>query len=155
VAVDFHLMKWIPINEGVRRPNRSPRIHSSPSPIYPTSGGLERRGGVHFSERKSPLRPASAVWRKEGGRREAVSHVVKRSGDTLLPSHWKCGRLCFDRRVFVCVRACYSHKSKSIKPNRMKFCGIIGYYPGTIWLDFGIDRVKGQCHEKVKIFFLP
>jgi len=34
--------------------------------------------------------------------------------------------------------------------NRMKFGGMIGYYPGTIWLDFGIDRVNG--HEKVKIF---
>jgi len=56
-----------------------------------------------------------------------------------------------------CMRACYSHKSKSIKPNRMKFGGMIGYYPGTIWLDFGIDRVKGQCqgHDKVNIFFLP
>jgi len=32
---------------------------------------------------------------------------------------------------------------------------MIGYYPGTIWLDFGIDRVKGQGHEKVNIFFLP
>jgi len=31
----------------------------------------------------------------------------------------------------------------------MKFGGMIGYYPGTIWLDFGIDRVKGQGHEKV------
>jgi len=39
----------------------------------------------------------------------------------------------------------------------MKFGGMIGYYPGTIWLDFGIDRVKcqGQGHEKVNIFFLP
>jgi len=39
----------------------------------------------------------------------------------------------------------------------MTFGGMIGYYPGTIWLDFGIDRVKGhdQGHEKVKIFFLP
>jgi len=36
----------------------------------------------------------------------------------------------------------------------MKF-GVNDYYPGTIWLDFGIDRVKGQGHEKVKIFFLP
>jgi len=35
----------------------------------------------------------------------------------------------------------------------MIFGGMIGYYPGTIWLDFGIARVKGQ--EKVKIFFLP
>jgi len=36
----------------------------------------------------------------------------------------------------------------------MKFGGMIGYYPGTIWLDFGIDRVKGQGqgHEKVQIF---
>jgi len=33
----------------------------------------------------------------------------------------------------------------------MKFGGMIGYYPGTIWLDFGIDRVKGQGHEKVNI----
>jgi len=33
----------------------------------------------------------------------------------------------------------------------MKFSGMIGYYPGAIWLDFGIDRVKcqGQGHEKV------
>jgi len=37
----------------------------------------------------------------------------------------------------------------------MKFGGMIGYYPATIWLDFGIDRVKGQGqgHEKVRIFF--
>jgi len=35
----------------------------------------------------------------------------------------------------------------------MTFRGMIGYYLGTIWLDFGIDRVKGQGqgHEKVKI----
>jgi len=37
----------------------------------------------------------------------------------------------------------------------MKFGGMIGYYPATIWLDFGINRVKGQGQEKVKIFFLP
>jgi len=37
----------------------------------------------------------------------------------------------------------------------MKFGGMIDYYPGTILLDFGINRVKGQGHEKVKIFFLP
>jgi len=39
----------------------------------------------------------------------------------------------------------------------MKFGGMIGYYPGTIWLDFGIDQVKGQGqgHEKVKTFLLP
>jgi len=37
----------------------------------------------------------------------------------------------------------------------MQFAGMIGYYPGIIWLDFGIDRVKGQGHEKVQIFFLP
>jgi len=36
----------------------------------------------------------------------------------------------------------------------MKFGGMICYYPGTIWLDFGIDQVKGQGHEKFKIFFL-
>jgi len=31
---------------------------------------------------------------------------------------------------------------------------MIGYYPGTIWLDFAIDWVKGQGqgHEKVNIF---
>jgi len=34
--------------------------------------------------------------------------------------------------LYACVRACYSHKSKSIKPNRMKFGGMIGCYPGTI-----------------------
>jgi len=34
----------------------------------------------------------------------------------------------------------------------MKLGGMIGYYPGAIWLDFGINRVKGQGHEKVKIF---
>jgi len=41
--------------------------------------------------------------------------------------------------------------------NRIAFGWMIGYYPGTIWLDFGINRVKGQGqgHGKVKIFFLP
>jgi len=35
----------------------------------------------------------------------------------------------------------------------MQFGGMIGYYPGTIWLDFRINRVKGQGqgHEKVNI----
>jgi len=42
-----------------------------------------------------------------------------------------------------------------MKLNRMKFGGMIGYYPGTICLDFGINRVKGQGQGKVKIFFLP
>jgi len=37
----------------------------------------------------------------------------------------------------------------------MKFVEMIGYYPGTIWLDFGNDRVKGQGHERVKIFLNP
>jgi len=37
----------------------------------------------------------------------------------------------------------------------MKSGGMIAYYPGTIWLNFGINRVKGQGHEKVKFFFLP
>jgi len=46
--------------------------------------------------------------------------------------------------LFIYLYACYSHNTKRIKPNRMKFGGMIGYYPGTIWLDFGIDRVKGQ-----------
>jgi len=62
----------------------------------------------------------------------------------------ECGRLCFDRCVFIYLCGFYSHNSKSIKPNRMQFGGMIGYYPGTIWLDFGIGRVKGQGHEKVK-----
>jgi len=57
--------------------------------------------------------------------------------------------------LFIYLYACYSHNSKSIKPNHMKFGGMIGYYLGSIWLDFGIDRVKGQVHEKVNIFFLP
>jgi len=42
----------------------------------------------------------------------------------------------FDRRVFIYLfiylYACYSHNTKSIKPNRMKFGGMIGYYPGTM-----------------------
>jgi len=57
--------------------------------------------------------------------------------------------------LFIYLYACYSHNSKSITPNRIKFGGMIGYYPGTIWLDFGIDRIKSQGHEKVTIFFLP
>jgi len=57
--------------------------------------------------------------------------------------------------LFIYLYACYSHKSKNIKPNRMKFGGMIGYYPGTIRLHFGIDRVKGHCqgHEKVNLLF--
>jgi len=34
--------------------------------------------------------------------------------------------------LFIYLYACYSHNSKSIKPNRMKFGGMIGYYPGII-----------------------
>jgi len=34
--------------------------------------------------------------------------------------------------LFIYLYACYSHNSKSIKPNRMKFGGMISYYPGTI-----------------------
>jgi len=56
--------------------------------------------------------------------------------------------------IAIYLYACYSHNSKSIKPNHMTFGGMIGYYPGTILLDFGIDRGKGQGHEKVNIFFL-
>jgi len=56
-------------------------------------------------------------------------------------------------------RSGQSHEKVKIFLNRMKFGGMIGYYPGTIWLDVGINRVKGQGqgqdHEKVKIFFLP
>jgi len=47
--------------------------------------------------------------------------------------------------IYLC--ACYSHNTKNIKPNRMKFGGMIGYYPGTICLNFGINRVK----VKVKV----
>jgi len=43
---------------------------------------------------------------------------------------------CFDRHVFIYLfiylYACYSHNKKSLKPNLMKFGGMIGYYPGTI-----------------------
>jgi len=34
--------------------------------------------------------------------------------------------------LFIYLSVCSSHNSKSIKPNRMKFGGMIGYYPGTI-----------------------
>jgi len=34
--------------------------------------------------------------------------------------------------LLIYLYACYSHNSKSIKPNRMTFGGMIGYYPGTI-----------------------
>ena len=46
--------------------------------------------------------------------------------------------------LWICVFVCYSQNSKSIELNRSKFGGMIGYYPRTIWLDFGSDRVKGQ-----------
>jgi len=34
--------------------------------------------------------------------------------------------------LFIYLYACYSHNSKSIERNRMKFGGMIGYYPVTI-----------------------
>jgi len=52
--------------------------------------------------------------------------------------------------LFVC-----SQNSKSIEPNQMKFGGMIGYYPGTSWLDFGINRVKGQGQGQGQTLFLP
>jgi len=41
-------------------------------------------------------------------------------------------KVLIDVYLYACVRVCYSRKSKSIKRNRMKFGGMIGYYPGTI-----------------------
>jgi len=54
--------------------------------------------------------------------------------------------------LFIYLYACYSHNSKSIKQNRMTFGGMIGYYPGTIWLDFGV-KGQGQGHKKVNLLF--
>jgi len=34
--------------------------------------------------------------------------------------------------LFIYLHVCYSRNKKSCKPNRMKFGGMIGYYPGTI-----------------------
>jgi len=34
--------------------------------------------------------------------------------------------------LFIYLYACNSYNKKSFKPNRMKFGGMIGYYPGTI-----------------------
>jgi len=34
--------------------------------------------------------------------------------------------------LFIYLYAYYSRHKKSCKPNRMKFGGMIGYYPGTI-----------------------
>jgi len=34
--------------------------------------------------------------------------------------------------IAVYLYACVRVKTKSMKPNRMKFGGMIGYYPGTI-----------------------
>jgi len=34
--------------------------------------------------------------------------------------------------LFIYLYVWYSHNLKSIKPNRMTFGGMIGYYPGTI-----------------------
>jgi len=61
----------------------------------------------------------------------------------LLPSHWKCGRLLFWSPciyLFICMRVIRITK----KVLNRKFGGMVGYYPGTIWFDFGIDWVKGQ-----------
>jgi len=34
--------------------------------------------------------------------------------------------------LFIYLYVCYSHNLKSISTNRMKYGGMIGYYPGTI-----------------------
>jgi len=34
--------------------------------------------------------------------------------------------------LFIYLYACYSHNKNSFKSNRMKFGGMIGYYPGSI-----------------------
>jgi len=54
--------------------------------------------------------------------------------------------------LYTCVRAIRISK-KVLNGIAWNFDYWIGYYPGTIRLDFGIDRVKGQGqdHEKVKL----
>jgi len=34
--------------------------------------------------------------------------------------------------LFIYLYACYSRNKKSFKPNRMKFGGMVGFYPGTM-----------------------
>jgi len=45
--------------------------------------------------------------------------------------------------LFICMRFIRITK-------KVTFGGMIGYYPGTIWLDFGIDRVKVKVMERSK-----
>ena len=42
------------------------------------------------------------------------------------------------------MSVCYRLSSKTIRPNCMKFSGMICHHPRTSRLDFGIDQVKGQ-----------
>jgi len=46
--------------------------------------------------------------------------------------------------LFIYLYACYSHNTKYKTESHEIW-----------WDDFGINRVKGQGHEKVNIFFLP
>jgi len=42
--------------------------------------------------------PVSQIWPKPQPQRPGETHLLN---SDFLPSHWKCGRLCFDRRVFI------------------------------------------------------
>ena len=56
----------------------------------------------------------------------------------LLPSHSAEGYvlmsvyLFVNMSLFVCLFVCYSHNSKGIAPNHIKFGGMIGQYPRNI-----------------------
>jgi len=50
----------------------------------------------------------------------------------LLPLHSVEGYVVIAVYLFIYLYVYYSHYSKSMKPNRMKLGGMIGYYPGTI-----------------------
>jgi len=77
-----------------------PRKH----PVVPKKGRWDKTRPVH---RRCPY--CCMGWRTErvcGG--SDPSQVVggKILIIDLLPSHWKCGRLCFDRRVFIYLFVC-------------------------------------------------
>jgi len=77
-----------------------------------------------------------AVWGKRCGRLQ----VLKREEKELLEDGRSCygylrienaeGNVLIAVYLFICMRVI--RIKKSFKPNRMKFGGMIGYYPGTI-----------------------
>jgi len=105
----------------------NPHLQSSALATSRPPGALADRGMIHTSS--GLIIPAS-----RGGR--SFDRTAETNRPPSLPFYLRIenaeGYVLIAVYLLIYLYACYLRNTKSIKPNRMKFGGVIVYYPGTI-----------------------